>query len=66
MSPNAHRSPATTELAVAAPRAPYVPPTLESLGSWSAITMQSGGGGLGGGGGFVSNPVVSAILRGVR
>jgi hypothetical protein len=43
-----------------------VPPTLEPLGSWSALTMQTGGGGLGGGGGFVRNPVISKILGGIR
>lgn len=31
------------------PRAPYVAPTLEPLGSWSALTMQGGGSG----GGFI-------------
>jgi hypothetical protein len=41
----------------ATPRAPYVSPTLEPLGSWSALTMQ-----LTGGGGFIQNPIISRIV----
>ena len=66
MSPNAIPNAEPCGTTPAAPRAPYVPPTLEALGSWSALTMQTGGGGLGGGGGFVQNPIISRILRGVR
>jgi hypothetical protein len=39
-----------------ASRAPYVPPTLESLGSWSTLTMV-----LTGGGGFVDLSKVKQI-----
>jgi len=46
----------------ATPRAPYVAPTLEPLGSWSALTMV----GSGGVGGFVQNPIVTKIVRGGR
>jgi hypothetical protein len=52
--------PSATSASTAAPRAPYVPPTLESLGSWSALTMQGSGGV-----GFISNPLISRIVDGV-
>ena len=49
--PSIPASPATS-------RDPYVPPTLEPLGRWSAITMASIPGG-----GLIRKPNVSDILR---
>lgn len=40
MSANTAMNVETTGNAPAAPRAPYVRPTVEALGSWSALTMQ--------------------------
>lgn len=54
-----HNSPITAtsgQQSPAAPRAPYVRPTLEPLGSWSALTTQ-----LSIPGGFIDFPIVRKL-----
>lgn len=62
MSPNATPAAVAPQATPVAPRASYEPPTLEALGSWSALTMQ----GTGGIGGFIDNPIISRIVGHVR
>ena len=59
MSPNTIPTDASsaTTASSSAPRAPYVPPSLESIGSWSALTMQGSGGV-----GLIKNPLISRLV----